>query len=289
MAGPPKRRVVGKESESSQSNSDEEGYTGQEMIQADFEGRNLEGQDFHGIKQLLQQLFLKAHIDVSQMTDMLIAQTGIGSVLKQSSDDNDDEDDDMSDSLDVFGVTSILNLSLHKETPCIQQLFSLVDDLCKKHADTEIQNKISTILSSTKLGLLVNERFVNIPAKISDPLLTSLVEEINRMKKKNPSYTFEYLIMICKLHKPKGDKGEIIFANGEEEIFAKEAEAAFEFSVSAESNTSVGGKWSDGDIEMTFDWGFIKEKVYATTTQNADEVEAELPRPYKLHQNGWNE
>lgn len=85
------------------------------MIQADFEGRNPEAQDFHGIKQLLQQLFLKAHIDLSQMTDMLIAQTGVGSVLKQSIDDAEDEDDDdMSDPLDVFGITSVLNLSSHK-------------------------------------------------------------------------------------------------------------------------------------------------------------------------------
>lgn len=52
-------------------------------IQATFEGRNPEGQDFHGIKQLLSQLFLKAHINLGQMTDMLIGQSGVGSVLKQ--------------------------------------------------------------------------------------------------------------------------------------------------------------------------------------------------------------
>lgn len=44
--------------------------------------------------------------------------------------------------------------------------------------------------------------------------------------------------------------GDIIFANGEEEIFAKEAEVSFEFNVVAESDTSVCGKWSDGDTEM---------------------------------------
>lgn len=87
------------------------------VIQADFEGRNPEAQDFHGIKQLLQQLFLKAHIDLSQMTDMIIAQTGVGSVLKQGFneiDEDDEDDDDMSDALDVFGVTSVINLKSHK-------------------------------------------------------------------------------------------------------------------------------------------------------------------------------
>lgn len=65
---------------------------------------------------MLHQLFLKAHIDISQLSDMLIAQTGVGSVLKQSSyDDDDEEDDDMDDdSLDVFGITSVVNLTSHK-------------------------------------------------------------------------------------------------------------------------------------------------------------------------------
>lgn len=101
------------------------------IIQADFEGRNPEGQDFHGIKQLLQQLFLKAHIDVSQMTDMLIAQTGIGSVLKQSVDDNDDddEDDDMSDQLDVFGITSVINIASHK-VDSHSRIYLLISQIC---------------------------------------------------------------------------------------------------------------------------------------------------------------
>lgn len=84
-------------------------------IQATFEGRNPEGQDFHGIKQLLHQLFLSAHIDLGQMSDMVIAQVGVGSVLKQSFTDSDDEDDmEMVDESDVFGLTSVLNLTQHK-------------------------------------------------------------------------------------------------------------------------------------------------------------------------------
>lgn len=84
-------------------------------IQAMFEGRNPEGQDFHGIKQLLQQLFLKAHIDLTQMSDMLINQAGVGSVLKQGFSESDDEDDtEMADQNDVFGITTVINLGLHR-------------------------------------------------------------------------------------------------------------------------------------------------------------------------------
>lgn len=84
-------------------------------MQVDFEGRNPEAQDFHGIKQLLKQLFLKAHVDLSQMTDLLIQQNGVGSVLKQTVDE-DDDDDDMVDSADVYGITSVVNLYSNKVT-----------------------------------------------------------------------------------------------------------------------------------------------------------------------------
>ena len=80
-------------------------------IQVDFEGRNPQDPDFHGIKTLLQQLFLKAHVDLSGLTDLIISQNYVGSVVKQSFDDiaNDyDEDDDIND---VFGITTVVNIS----------------------------------------------------------------------------------------------------------------------------------------------------------------------------------
>lgn len=184
-------------------------------IQATFEGRNPEGQDFHGIKQLLLQLFLKAHVDLSQMTDLLIAQNGIGSVLKQSCNDSDDEDDiDMVEESDVFGITSVLALTLNKDSSCVSHLFQLLQDVGQKYANAETQENIKNILQpNNNIGFLINERFVNIPAKISSVMLTSLHDEIERMKRKNPGYNFKYFIMICKTYKPKGGKFLIFIIN----------------------------------------------------------------------------
>lgn len=56
--------------------------------------------------------------------------------------------------------------------------------------------------------------------------------------------------MICKVHKPKGNKGELMFANAEEEIFANQAQYSFEFDVVTDSDSSLSGKWSEGDVEM---------------------------------------
>lgn len=78
----------------------------------------------------------------------------------------------------------------------------------KEHADETIQNHIKKILNThKKIGFLINERFINIPAKISVPLLNSLYEEVQRIKKKDDSYDFDYYIMICKTTRPKENSG----------------------------------------------------------------------------------
>lgn len=81
------------------------------MIQIEFEGRNPIDSDFHGIKQLLNQLFLKAHLNLSELTDVIISQSYVGSVVKQSEPEDDDSDEDEDDVNDVYGITSVINLT----------------------------------------------------------------------------------------------------------------------------------------------------------------------------------
>lgn len=118
------------------------------------------------------------------------------------------------------------------------------------------------------MGLLINERFVNIPLKISDPLLTSLNDELYNIKKKDKSYEFDYFLMVCKMYKPKSGISkymyvlffikihlfilgtEMIFSNPEEKVFYDQCDVSFEFNVSSESDTGVSGKWTEDDVEM---------------------------------------
>lgn len=51
-------------------------------IQVDFEGQSPIAEDFHGIKSLMHQLFLKAHINLSGLTELIIQQNYIGSILQ---------------------------------------------------------------------------------------------------------------------------------------------------------------------------------------------------------------
>lgn len=134
MTGAPKktRKVVQPVVEDEHQSDDSDGYHGPQVsskkcklvtwqsfdfqeIQATFEGRNPEGQDFESIKQLLKQLFVTADIDLSPISDIIISQAGIGSVLKQCCNDSDDEEDmEMVEESDVYGVTTVLNLTQNR-------------------------------------------------------------------------------------------------------------------------------------------------------------------------------
>lgn len=121
---------------------------------------------------------------------------------------------------------------------------------------------------SAALGLLVNERFVNIPAQVSIPLLENLISEMSRAANKKMAFNFSYYILICKLYKTneenqvkknkknkrKGNNAveepNVMWSNPEEEIFAEEADCSFEFSVEKESDNGLSGTWAEDDYEM---------------------------------------
>ncbi|XP_078048863.1 protein BCCIP homolog isoform X1 [Augochlora pura] len=235
-------------------------------IQVDFEGRNPLDPDYHGVKTLLQQLFLKAHIDLGGLTDLIISQNYVGSVVKQS-DDIEDSDDEESDINDVFGVTTVINLSSGQNHLCVQQLRELLTQLANEHATDATNAMIKQVLEndSEALGLLINERFVNIPAQISVPLLENLTTEIMRATSKRMPFNFAYYVLICKLYKTEDQKvgkkskskkkdgteePTILWSNPEEEIFAEEATSSFEFSVEKDSDSGLSGTWAETDNEM---------------------------------------
>ncbi|XP_033322971.1 protein BCCIP homolog [Megalopta genalis] len=278
MAAPVKKRDIQRNTEDRSSDDDDLNSSNSEEnehetvaeqgmeIQVDFEGRNPLDPDYHGIKTLLQQLFLKAHIDLGGLTDLIISQNYVGSVVKQS-DDVEDSDDEENDINGVFGVTTIINLSSGQNHLCVQQLRELLTQLANEHATDATNAMIKQVLEndSEALGLLINERFVNIPAQISVPLLENLTSEIKRAASKRMPFSFAYYVLICKLYKTEDQKvgkkskskkkdgteePSILWSNPEEEIFAEEATFSFEFSVEKDSDSGLSGTWTETDNEM---------------------------------------
>merc|ERR1719295_707438 len=218
-------------------------------MNVNFDAQTATDADFHGIKRLLQQLFLKANVNLSALTDVILGQNHVGSVIKQAPfDDEEEEEDEMeSDAVDeVFGISTVINLTqrLTKETAdprsegdkAIKQMV----DLLVKESDKNggpVQTKTMQAFLTDKekhTGWLLNERFVNIPAQISLPLYDSLRDEMHSACAKGQKFKFDYFLLMSKAHKAKTAKkkeSELIFTNGEEELFQEESAFSFAYSV----------------------------------------------------------
>lgn len=150
----------------------------------------------------------------------------------------------------------------------MKQLRDLLKQLADEHATDATNTMIRNALENdaAPLGLLINERFVNIPAQISVPLFENLIGEMKRASEKKMPFQFSYYILICKLYKtenPNSKKdskkknknsspqADVLWSNPEEEIFAEEADCEFEFSVVKDSDSGLAGTWTEDDDEMT--------------------------------------
>lgn len=167
----------------------------------------------------------------------------------------DDEDDD-DDANVVFGISTIVNLTSRREVECVQQIKSMILERAEKSSTDATLKFLRDVLTNDarNTGLLINERYINIPSQISVPMLENLCKEIKRANEKNMPYNFSYIVMILKFHRKEAKKGkpaEDLFSNPEEELFLQESLASFEYSVLAEQDTGLGGKWREDDEEMT--------------------------------------
>merc|ERR1712168_35757 len=113
-------------------------------MNVNFDAQTATDTDFHGIKRLLQQLFLKANIDLSAVTDVILGQNHVGSVIKQAPLDEEEDDEMETDNVEeVFGISTVINLTQRltdesKTSPsegdkAIKQMVDLLVDKSDKH------------------------------------------------------------------------------------------------------------------------------------------------------------
>ncbi|GFS99262.1 protein BCCIP homolog [Nephila pilipes] len=260
-------------SSDSENNSDSEEMHDmpEETIEVDFDVKMPEASDFHGIKNLLQQLFLKAHINTSELADLLLQQRKITGVIKQACDDDDDDDD-----LDVdFGVFSVINLTQKDNLNFVNEIKTYLLSHCKKMSSDANFQTLQRMLEDKRkhVGLIISERMVNIPPKIAVPLYSGLSYDMAKAKSKGEAFDFEYFILISKIVVFKEGKPEekLVYANAEEELIAEVATLTFDFSVSAELDSGLAGGWTDESIE-----GHRKRRVIVFPASQWDTMYSKL-------------
>ncbi|XP_063818307.1 BRCA2 and CDKN1A-interacting protein isoform X2 [Pseudophryne corroboree] len=231
-------------------------------VKVDFEAHTMSAGDHDGIQKLLKQLFLKAHVNISELADLLIQQNHIGSVIKQAEGEEDDEDDDDDNESHVFGFISLLNLTERKGTVCAEQIKELVLSQCEKSCDQSTVEQLDKVFNdnSKAVGLLLGERFINVPAQIALPMHQQLQKELAEAQRTNkPCGKCYYYLIVSKTYMEAAQKSqgggtqgkeEMMFANAEEEFFYEQAILKFNYSVQEERDMQLGGKWSFDDTPM---------------------------------------
>ncbi|XP_027711754.1 BRCA2 and CDKN1A-interacting protein [Vombatus ursinus] len=236
---------------------DEEDELVNQEVNVEFEAHSISSNDFDGIKKLLQQLFLKAAVNIVELTNLLIQQNHIGSVIKQTDvpEESDEEDDEEEE---IFGFISLLNLTERKGAECAEQIKELILSLCEKDMVEQLRKLFSD--PAKPVGLLLSERFLNVPPQIALPMHQQLQKELAESRQADePCGKCSYYLMISKTFQEASrnsrNKGNmphkaLRFANAEEEFFYEQALLKFSYSVQEESDLALGGRWSFDDLPM---------------------------------------
>uniref|UniRef100_A0ABI7WZJ7 BRCA2 and CDKN1A-interacting protein n=2 Tax=Felis catus TaxID=9685 RepID=A0ABI7WZJ7_FELCA len=218
--------------EDSDEEEDEDDESVDEEVNVEFEAYSISDNDYDGIKKLLQQLFLKAPVNIAELTDLLIQQNHIGSVIKG--------------------------------TRCAEQIKELILSSCEKSCGKSSVEQLDALFNdaSKPVGFLLSERFINVPPQIALPMHQQLRKELAEAHRTNkPCGECSFYLLISKTFVEAGKnnpkkkwssqgKDELMFANAEEEFFYEKATLKFNYSVQEESDTCLGGRWSFDDVPM---------------------------------------
>ncbi|KAF2733644.1 hypothetical protein EJ04DRAFT_577461 [Polyplosphaeria fusca] len=170
------------------SDSDEE----MDLVNVEFEWFDPQpAVDFHGLKTLLRQLFdVDAQLfNLSELTDLILSQPMLGSTVKVDGNETD-----------PYAFLTVLNLETHKDKQVIKDLTSYLT----KHATTSPSlSALPDLLhpdSPAQIGLILTERFINMPHEIVPPMYTMLLEEMQWALDENEPYAFTHYLLLSKTY-----------------------------------------------------------------------------------------
>jgi len=190
-----KRKAAGAESVSLEKRKDDESSSSDDdenMLDVTFEWFDPQpAVDFLGLKTLLRQLLDVDNelFDLSALADMILAQPLLGSTVKVDTNESD-----------PFAFLSVLNLHQHRDKPVIRDLTQY---LISKAQSIPALSQLPELLSpesKAEVGLILTERFTNMPSEIVTPMYTMLTEEIQWALQEKEPYNFTHYLILSKTY-----------------------------------------------------------------------------------------
>lgn len=167
----------------------------EDLLNVDFEWFSPDPEvDFHGLKTLLRQLFDVDNqlFDLSALTDLILAQNHIGSTVKCDGEESD-----------PYAFLTVLNLHQHKDKPVIKDLIAYLIARSKISSQPILADQLEKLLShssSAQVGLILTERFINMPHQIIPPLYTMIQSEIQAAIKDQEPMKFSHYLLMSKTY-----------------------------------------------------------------------------------------
>lgn len=237
------------------------------MLNVDFEWFDPSPDvDFHGLKTLMRQLLDVDNqlFNLSELADMILAQPLLGSTVKVDGLESD-----------PYAFLTVLNLHEHKVsfTTAVPSLYfpantiqdkQVVKDLTKyfaqKASSSSSLSQLPSLLdpsSPSQVGLILTERFINMPSEIVPPMYTMLQEEIQWALDEKEPYQFSHYLILSKTYleieskldmednrpnkkKRKDGGAEVFYFHPEDEVLHKHAlaHATYEYTKQGDEGAS---------------------------------------------------
>uniref|UniRef100_A0A7S3FTD8 Uncharacterized protein n=1 Tax=Strombidium rassoulzadegani TaxID=1082188 RepID=A0A7S3FTD8_9SPIT len=161
---------------------------------------------------------------------------------------------------DIYGVTSILSLSkFAKSLPWMKIIKQyILSNADKYFTETQKVKQFKAIMASKKVGLLVNERLVNIPPNVVPPLHEQLPGDLDFTKEQEDiedpaEFDYDYLVVISKFTVPLDVQGvgkpdfypkrrDRLYFRWEDDLLEQKAEFSFIFQSTFKEVASDGTK-----------------------------------------------
>ncbi|KAJ5356099.1 BCP1 family [Penicillium concentricum] len=211
-----------------ESDSDED----MDMVNVEFEWFDPQPIDFHGLKNLLRQLFDNdAQIfDMSALADLILSQPTLGSTVKVDGHESD-----------PYAFLSILNLQEHKDKPVVRDLINYLKTKTASNPSLALAAKLLSQTPIPPIGLILTERLINMPSEIVPPMYNMLQEEIAWAVEDKEPYTFSHYLVLSKNYeeveskldqeesrpqkkkKKGGEQAERFFFHPEDEVVERHA------------------------------------------------------------------
>ena len=207
-----------------------------EVINVEFIFSCIKEEYFSMIKSLIRPIFQFEKVSLTGLSDLIIQmRENVGTTIIP----DDDEDK-------IVGVFTVIPFRYFKENPSVMQIVSMINEKIEgaEGLTSNAKLKAKNILKKKAIGMIINERIINIPEELIPPAMKFISKEINECVSADDydgRFKLEYMIIITRVAKRRESKGKKrkqiientnnLYYKYETEIFLTKAEISFEYKI----------------------------------------------------------